>query len=424
MAPRLAQQSRVLVQRRLMAQQAVAVKKTSMAKKALGVAVVGAGLGIVTLQTCEPAEMLFYEKVAMPAIRLLDPETAHVLAIKSAAWGLAPRDKKPDDPVLHTVVWGRSLSNPLGIAAGYDKHAEAPDATFDFGAGFIEIGTVTPEPQEGNPKPRMFRLTEDYAVINRYGFNSEGLDAVKNRLDARLANGRDETGLERSRLLGVNVGKNKTTTSLSDDFVKGIETLGPYADFIVVNVSSPNTPGLRALQGKEQLQQLVRDAQAARDKLVMKGGRPLPPLLVKIAPDLTEEDKRDIADVALAAKLDGLVVSNTTISRPDSLKSAHKNEVGGLSGKPLFGMATECLRDMYRLTGGKMLLIGAGGVCTGEDAYAKIKAGASLVEVYSSLAYGGPHLAMRIKRELAQLLKRDGYKSVSEAVGADFKTKA
>lgn len=345
-----------------------------------------------------------------PLVRRLDPERAHGLAIGGLKAGIVPVTDRFDDPVLRVELWGCSFANPIGMAAGFDKHAEAIDPLFAQGFGCVEIGSVTPQPQPGNPKPRMFRLTADGAAINRMGFNSEGADAVAARLAAR-ARGRTRPGV-----LGVNLGKNKTTEDAAADYVIGATKLGAFADYVVVNVSSPNTPGLRALQGRAPLEKLLT---ATRDALVSALPGKAPPLVLKIAPDLTEDDKRDIAAVALELKLDGLICTNTTIARPPELADPQRKETGGLSGRPLFKPSTAVLSDMYRLTEGKIPLIGVGGIETGEQAYDKIRAGASLVQFYTAMIYHGPGLANRIKRELAACLRRDGFASVSHAVGAD-----
>ena len=353
------------------------------------------------------------DRGAMPLIRaVLDAEQAHNAAVGAAAFRLTPLDRQARDPRLGIRVWGLDFVNPVGLAAGFDKHAEAIEGLGDMGFGLLEIGSVTPKPQPGNPKPRMFRLSEDRAVINRYGFNSEGHETVEKRLKARSA-------APRTALLGVNVGKNKTSEDASADYCSGIAALGPYADYLVVNVSSPNTPGLRALQKKEMLGGLMRDAIAARDEVKKSrgGGAPLP-LLVKVAPDLGEQEKKDIAEAALSEGVDGLIVSNTTVARPETLASAHRGEGGGLSGAPLREKATRTVHDFYRLTKGKMPLVGVGGVGNGADAFEKIIAGASLVQVYSMLVYEGPGAVARMKAELAELLEQHGFRSVEDAVGA------
>jgi len=347
-----------------------------------------------------------YYRLAGPLIRLFDAECAHGLTLRALKAGLVPPQPVIDDPLLKITLWGREFPNPVGLAAGFDKNAEVPDVMLGQGFGFVEVGSVTPRPQPGNPKPRLFRLVEDRAVVNRMGFNNEGLDAVAARLAKRPRNG----------IVGANLGKNKDTEDAASDYEKGVRALGPLSDYLVINVSSPNTPGLRALQGRAPLEELVGRTRAALNALPSA-----PPLLLKIAPDLTEDDKKDIAEVALAGGLDGLIVSNTTIARPDTLVSAHKVETGGLSGAPLFKASTQVLGDIHRLTGGALPLIGVGGIASGADAYAKVRAGASLVQFYSAMVYQGPALVTRIKRELAGLLRRDGFTALAQAVGADHK---
>lgn len=349
--------------------------------------------------------------LAGPLLRRFDPETAHRLTIRALKSGLTPSARAGDDPILACRLWGLDFANPIGLAAGFDKNAEVPDAMLRLGFGFVEAGTVTPRPQPGNPYPRMFRLPEQRAVINRLGFNNGGLEAFTERLAIR------RSALKRaSGIVGANVGKNKDTAEAADDYALGVRTLAPVADYLVVNISSPNTPGLRALQGREPLARLLARVMAARDEA--KLAYP-PPLLLKIAPDLTAEDKQDIAEVTLASGIDGLIVSNTTIDRPPGLPPELANEAGGLSGAPLFAPSTALLADMYRLTGGKLPLIGVGGIASGADAYAKIRHGASLVQLYTALIYGGPRLVHTIKRDLASRLRGDGFRSVSEAVGVD-----
>jgi dihydroorotate dehydrogenase len=348
--------------------------------------------------------------LAGPVLRLLPPERAHRAAIWALRLGLVPGEDAPDDPILACRIWGRDLANPVGLAAGFDKDAEAVDAALRTGFGFVEAGTVTPLPQPGNPRPRLFRLAEDAAVINRLGFNSKGLARFAGRL-ARRRGGPMARGL-----VGANVGRNKETPDPVADFEIGIEAVAGLADYVVMNLSSPNTPGLRALQERDALAGLLDRAMVALRRGAADPARP-PPLVVKIAPDLTAEERRDVAEVALAAKVDGLIVGNTTIARPPTLTSRARAESGGLSGRPLFAPATECLADMYRLTAGRVPLIGCGGVASGADAYAKIRAGATLVQIYTALVFAGPALVSRIKRELADCLRRDGFGAVGEAVG-------
>ncbi len=339
----------------------------------------------------------------LPLIRLLEPERAHRLTVRALALGLGPVQRRPDDPVLRTRAFGRDFPNPLGLAAGFDKNAEAWHAALRMGFGFVETGTVTPRPQAGNPRPRLFRLAEDAAVINRMGFNNDGMEAAARRL-ARPRRG----------IVGVNIGKNRETADPATDYAACAERLGPLADYLVVNVSSPNTPGLRALQGPEALERII-DAVALALARACPGDAP--PVLVKIAPDLTDQDREDIAQVARGAAVAGLIVANTTIARPAGLRSRWRTESGGLSGKPLFEPSTELLADMYRRTAGAVPLIGVGGIASGRDAYRKIRAGASLIQVYTAFVYQGPVLIRRIKDELAALLHADGYDEVAAAVG-------
>jgi len=342
----------------------------------------------------------------MPPLRLLPPETAHRLAIWSLKLGLTP-DPGPDDPRLAVAAFGITFTNPVGLAAGFDKNAEAWRPAQRLGFGFVEVGSVTPRPQAGNPRPRLFRLTRDRAIINRLGFNNDGVAAMAEHLAGRKPG---------AGILGVNLGKNKETVDAAIDYEIGASRLGPLANYIAINVSSPNTPGLRALQGKVPLQDLVRRTHRA---LAEACGGKGPPLLLKIAPDLTDQDLEDIVEVALQGELAGLIVTNTTIARPASLGSRHARETGGLSGRPLFAPSTEILRRVYRLTGGRLPLIGVGGIASGADAYAKIRAGATLVQLYTALVYEGPGLVRRIKRDLVDYLERDGLTSISAAIGLD-----
>ncbi|XP_053280247.1 dihydroorotate dehydrogenase (quinone), mitochondrial [Pleuronectes platessa] len=359
----------------------------------------------------------FYANQLMPLLqRVVGAETAHVLAVKMIRLGLVPLNRYQDPASLEVNVLGLKFKNPIGIAAGFDKHGEAVDGLYKMGFGFVEVGSITPKPQEGNPKPRVFRLTTDQAVVNRYGFNSCGLAEAQQRLKAR-----EEAQQEKSKAglpLGINLGKNKLSQDAGADYLEGVRMLGPLADYLVVNVSSPNTPGLRDLQGKAELHQLLNKVLKERDALQ---GEHKPPVLVKIAPDLTAQDKRDIAAVVTELGVDGLMVSNTTVSRPETLQDPHKSEVGGLSGQPLKDLSTSTVREMYNLTKGKIPIVGIGGVASGQDAMDKIRAGASLVQLYTALTYQGPPIVSKIKRELEQLLKAEGFSSVSEAVGADHR---
>jgi dihydroorotate dehydrogenase len=351
-------------------------------------------------------------RLAWPALRLIDPEKSHRLAIAALKSGFGRRKAEPDDPVLATRVLGLDFANPIGLAAGFDKHAEVMDAMLGFGFGFVEAGTVTPNLQPGNPGKRLFRLEEDEAVINRFGFNSEGLAVFVERLARRRKAPRTRG------IVGANVGKNRETEDAAADYALGVTAVAPFADYIVVNVSSPNTPGLRGLQARAPIEDLLRRALAAREKAAPDPAH-RPPLLAKVGPDLDNDQLRDIAEVALASGIDGLVVGNSTLARPATLKSRDRAEAGGLSGRPLMAPSTECLRQIYRFTAGRLPIIGCGGLASGADAYEKIRAGASLVQLYTALVFHGPGLVETIKRDLAQLLRADGFAHVAEAVGVD-----
>ncbi|MDB5366600.1 MAG: pyrD [Rhodospirillales bacterium] len=344
--------------------------------------------------------MLDLFPLARPLLHALDPEAAHRLTIRALQSGLVPAASKADPPSLRIRVLGLDLPNPVGMAAGFDKNGEAIEGLLRLGFGFVEIGSVTPLPQPGNPKPRLFRVPQARAVINRLGFNNDGLDAAAARLAARRGTG----------VLGANLGKNKDQTDAVADYVAGAARLSPLADYLVINVSSPNTPGLRELQ-HAPLAELVRAVREARVRPV--------PLLVKIAPDLAGREIAAVVEAALGGGADGLIVSNTTLERPSSIPAELAREAGGLSGKPLFARSTEMLRQVRRIAGPTVPLIGVGGVASGEDAYAKIRAGASLVQLYTALIYEGPSLVARIKRELAELLARDGIAQIQDAVGLD-----
>ncbi|MBU6156632.1 MAG: quinone-dependent dihydroorotate dehydrogenase [Alphaproteobacteria bacterium] len=338
-------------------------------------------------------------------LQRLDPERAHALTVRTLSLLHNFSAPHEDDPRLLIETLGLKFPNPLGLAAGFDKNVETTQAMLAFGFGFVESGTVTPKPQAGNPRPRIFRLREDRAVINRLGFNNEGLDAARRRLLALQ-------GLPGIR--GINIGANKDAADRVADYVTGLRELAPLAAYVTVNISSPNTPGLRGLQNRAELDQLLGAVMAARGALARRV-----PLLVKIAPDLDEQACADIASLALAHRIDGLIVSNTTIARPETLRSPHRGETGGLSGRPLFSPSTEILRTMRRLTKGQLVLIGVGGVSSGEDAWTKIRAGASLVQLYTALVYEGPTLVTRIKRELLACMKRDNIKTIQDAIGLD-----
>mgnify|MGYP002526260396 CR=1 FL=1 len=345
-----------------------------------------------------------------PLLKFIDPETAHGLAIFALKRGLVPSGGGKDDPRLRQQLWGRDFANPVGLAAGFDKNGEVTDPMLAQGFGFVEAGTITPKPQPGNPRPRLFRLVGERAIINRLGFNGDGMEAVRRNLLAPRSHGP----------VGVNLGQNADSADAFADYAAGARTFAGLADYLVVNVSSPNTPGLRALQSRDLLAGLL-DAVKDAVKDAWDGAAPdnPPPLLLKVAPDLTEDDKRDIAEVALEKNLDGLIATNTTLARPEGLSGANRDEKGGLSGRPLFEPSTRVLADFHRLTQGRLTLIGVGGISSGADAYAKIRAGASLVPLYRALIFGGPGPVRRLKRDLARRLRADGFASVSDAVGVD-----
>lgn len=338
----------------------------------------------------------------------LPPEMAHKMAMMGLKAGAFRPEKRHESPRLKTKVFGLGFENPIGMAAGFDKDAEVVAQLIDVGFGFVEAGTVTPKPQEGNPKPRVFRLPEDQAVINRLGFNSKGLEEFVYNIRTH-----DTPGI-----IGANIGKNRETEDALQDYREGFLRVYGKSDYITVNISSPNTPGLRDLQQKDELERLIGALMQERGELTEKSGHKIP-LLVKIAPDLDDQQKQDIAEVVKAQQVDGLIISNTTISRPESLKDDCRVEQGGLSGKPLFSLSTTLLQEMYELTDGLIPLIGVGGVSSGFDAYTKIRAGASLVQLYTAVVYEGFGLVNKILGELNMLLEQDGFESVADAVGVD-----
>lgn len=349
---------------------------------------------------CHSPAMLY--DLAKPFIFTLEAERAHGLTIaglKAVPMGPAPKS----DPILRSTVAGLDFVNPIGMAPGFDKNGEVPDALIRMGFGYAEVGTLTPLPQAGNPKPRIFRLVKDRAVINRLGFNNGGQDDAMPRLERikrRMGHG----------MLGINIGANKDSKDRIADYVIGAKNMSPLADYLTVNISSPNTPGLRALQDKAALQQLLAAVMEAR-------GAHHIPVFLKVAPDLQPSDIDDIVEVAMDQKIDALIVSNTTISRPDLL-SANREESGGLSGAPLKNLALERLRDFRKASGGTIALLGVGGIETADDAFERICAGASLIQLYTAMIYRGPTMARKMACGLAEILKREGFTSVSEAVGS------
>jgi dihydroorotate dehydrogenase len=337
------------------------------------------------------------ERAGLTLLRKLDPEHAHGIALRALNAGLVPTKGAATSPRLQTTVAGLDLPNPIGLAAGFDKNAEAVSPLTRAGFGFVEVGAATPLPQPGNPKPRLFRLTEDAAAINRFGFNNDGMDVIAGRLataDAKVP-------------VGINLGANKTSADRSTDFAKVMERMAPHVDFATVNVSSPNTEKLRDLQGPDALTALLEGVMQVRQDT---------PVFLKIAPDLTDSEIAQIAQVAQSSRVAAIIATNTTLAR-DGLRNPHRNEAGGLSGQPLFEKSTRVLARLSQNT--DLPLIGVGGVASGAQAYAKIRAGASAVQLYTGLVYGGLSLVNQIARDLDALLERDGYRSVQDAVGSD-----
>jgi dihydroorotate dehydrogenase len=338
----------------------------------------------------------------LPLLRRLDAEAAHTLALRALRCGLAGSDTTPDDPSLAVSVLGRQFPNPIGLAAGFDKDAVAVVPLMRLGFGFVETGTVTPRPQPGNPRPRMFRLDQDRAAINRLGFNNAGIEAYCRNLAA--------LGRRATVPLGANLGINKDGAEPLHDYPALVAAVAPYVDYAVINVSSPNTPGLRDLQSEAQLRAILQAVAAVPNK---------PPILVKIAPDLSDDGLASIVESCVAEGVQGLIVSNTTITRPASLRSSHAFEPGGLSGAPLLSLSTRVLARSYLQARGRLTLIGAGGISSGADALTKIRAGASLVQLYTAFAFAGPALVPRIKHQLAAALRRAGFARIQDAIGSD-----
>ncbi|MEM9717454.1 MAG: quinone-dependent dihydroorotate dehydrogenase [Pseudomonadota bacterium] len=348
--------------------------------------------------------MSILEKIALPFVHRLDPEAAHNMTIKALNSGLAGWSGAYTSPRLQTTLAGLDLPNPIGLAAGFDKNADAISPLLRTGFGFIEVGAVTPLPQPGNPKPRLFRLSEDGAAINRFGFNNIGMEAVAKRLKDRTDKG----------IVGLNLGANKTSEHRTIDYVKVLETCGPYVDFATINVSSPNTERLRELQGKNALYGLVKGAIETRD-----GFERRIPVFLKVAPDIDDRLIEDIAEVSRMMRIDALICTNTTIDRTD-LKSAHADQKGGLSGAPLFEKSNAIQATFARLLGEDVQIIGVGGVSSAADAYTKIRLGASAVQLYTALVFNGFSLTNKIAKGLDKLLEQDGFGHISEAVGVDL----
>ncbi|MBX7147272.1 MAG: quinone-dependent dihydroorotate dehydrogenase [Alphaproteobacteria bacterium] len=340
-------------------------------------------------------------------LQCLPPETAHALALWVLSHDMVKVSKQDDNAKLGINLWGHYFKNPIGLAAGFDKNARAFKNLLKLGFGFVEVGTVTPRPQSGNISPRLFRLPEDQAIINRMGFNNDGLVSVSQRLQKFNSFW---------GFIGGNIGMNKDTTDPIQDYLMGIEKLSPLVNYLVINISSPNTPGLREWQKYELFQNLIQCCVVKKKELSSSI-----PLLVKISPDLTLEEINILCDLCMNLGIDGLIVSNTTITRPNSLMNSKKNEAGGLSGRPIFQLSTDCLFQVYKCTKGMLPLIGVGGVSNGAEAYQKIKAGASLIQLYTSFIYGGISIIQKIKDELLDELKKDGFTSIKDAIGTAHK---
>jgi dihydroorotate dehydrogenase len=337
------------------------------------------------------------------------PEISHNIVLNLLKYNLT-YEKIFDDVILHQHIFGLDFKNPVGMAAGFDKNIEVVKQLLNFGFGFVEGGTITPKPQYGNDKPRIFRLKEDMAIINHLGFNNKGSDYAEKKLKKLNLNSLSEG------IIGINIGKNKDSDNYLDDYNYCLEKLGPLAHYVTINISSPNTPGLRNLQNRGQIEKLVKNLKEKKNNLISLENIPI---FFKIAPDMDEEQIRDIALMSLSNNIDGLVISNSTIERPDTLRSNFKNEIGGLSGSPLFLKSTLMLKKMYTLTNGQIPLIGVGGVSNALECYEKIKSGACLIQLYSALIFQGPFIVNKILLDLSNILKMDGYKNIKDAIGKD-----
>ena len=344
---------------------------------------------------------------SLKILRLLPPELSHTITINFLKY-YKVRQKNIEDPILAQHLMGLDFTNPIGLAAGFDKNAEVMHSMFSFGFGFIEVGTITPQPQSGNTKPRVFRLIEDKAIINSLGFNNKGVKKVKKNLI------KHQKSYLNNKIVGVNIGKNKNSIEAIDDYLKGLVELGDLASYITINISSPNTEGLRDLQLRGKIEKLIKKIIEKRDEIKNINTKPI---LIKISPDLNEDQLRDIALISLANNINGLILTNSTVKRDSNLISFNKGEKGGLSGKPLYDYSNIILKKMYELTNGQIPLIGVGGISSGRDCYEKIKSGASLVQLYTALVYYGPNLINRMKGDLIDLIKTDGYKNISEVIG-------
>ncbi|MFV2091865.1 MAG: quinone-dependent dihydroorotate dehydrogenase [Hyphomicrobiales bacterium] len=353
-------------------------------------------------------------RLVRPVFFALPPERAHGLSLWALRLGLGPRRAAATDdgPILAQRVFGLNFTNPVGLAAGYDKNAVATKALSGLGFGFVEVGTVTPRPQQGNPGPRLFRLIEHGAIINRLGFNNAGQPAMRRRLNARA-----EPNAHRPGIVGVNIGANRDSTDPIEDYANGLAAMMPVADYITVNISSPNTPGLRDLQARKNITALLKRLSDTRAG-ALANGAPNVPILVKIAPDLDQPALADIVEAAVDAGMDGLIVANTTTARP-GLGGRMAGLAGGLSGRPLFAPSTALLAQAFLLARGRLALVGVGGICSGADALVKIKAGASLVQLYTGLVFAGPGLVTRVLADLAAALRAEGFAGIGDVVGVD-----
>jgi dihydroorotate dehydrogenase len=352
-------------------------------------------------------------RLAQTGLLGLEPERAHELSLRALEAGVYPRQDAPDDPRLAQTVCGLAFANPLGMAAGYDKDARVPDALMSMGFGFVEIGTVTPRPQAGNPAPRVFRLVRERGAINRLGFNSQGQSAVHQRLA-----GRRDAKQSAGGVLGVNIGANRDSVDRIADYESGLRAFADCADYFTLNISSPNTPGLRDLQAPQHLAPLLERLNSVRAELASRSGRRTP-LLIKLSPDIADDDLPGVIDTLMAQRVDGLVISNTTLARDGVRASVHAAQAGGLSGRPLFERSTRMLARVYLLTGGRVPLIGVGGIDSGETALAKIRAGASLVQLYTGLVYAGAGLIGEIKAHILQAMDQAGYRGLDGLCGTD-----
>ena len=350
------------------------------------------------------------QNIIFKIIKQFSPELSHNITLKLLKYNFNKKNIF-NDPILHQHIFGFDFNNPLGLAAGFDKNAELINPLLNLGFGFVEVGTVTPKAQYGNDKPRIFRLKEDAAIINHLGFNNKGVIYAEKQLKNLNLN-----SLSRG-IVGINIGRNKNTSNYLDDYIFCLEKLGPLAHYVTVNISSPNTPGLRDLQNRGNIEKLVQSLKKTKDKMNLLKNTPI---FFKISPDMNEEQMRDIALISLSNNIDGLIISNSTLDRSANLKSTFKNEIGGVTGKPLFLKSTLMLKKMYILTNGQIPLIGVGGISNAIESYEKIKAGASLIQLYTALTFQGPQIINKILLDLANLLKTDGYKNIKDAIGKDI----